>query len=272
MLSQPGQPPVPVSLSTAPPLLVLGLVVSFLLGVWDGKSELPQSIVFQDWVPDGGAGAGLPPGPPSLRGCCGSPAEFRWVFLDSAEGATAGTPFRTRVLALDAQGRQARPSDCGELRVGLGLSGRARLSRDTSPTAWRNSELDLNIENERAEVVEAEVRIERGKEVLQHTSRISFASGPARGFSLRLRRASSTTTATGDGDQPTGWWPLGVQLDVIVSTQDRFGNAVPLDRSLSETLALRCNYFELVEDQLRNPEADVAIAAPAGVHCLVEGR
>jgi mannosyl-oligosaccharide alpha-1,2-mannosidase len=132
--------------------------------------------------------------------------------------------------------------------VGLGLSGRARLSRDTSPTAWRNSELDLNIENERAEVVEAEVRIERGKKVLQHTSRISFASGPARGFSLRLRRASSKgQRATGDGDQPTGWWPLGVQLDVLVSMQDRFGNAVPLDRSLSESLALRCNYFEGID-------------------------
>lgn len=163
---------------------------------------------------------------PSLRGCCGEPTEFHWVFLDSADTAIAGAPFRTRVFALDAQGRQARPSACGELRVDMGLSGRARLSPASSVRAWRNAELRLDIESDIAEVVEAEVRIESpnlNSDTLLHTSLIRFASGPAYTFSIRLRQPGGSSSSSGNS------WPTKSRLEVIVTSQDRFGNPAALE-------------------------------------------
>jgi len=174
---------------------------------------------------------------PSLRGCCGAPIEFHWVFLDSADTATAGSPFRTRVLALDAQGRQARPSACGELRVDMGLSGRARLSPASSVRAWRRAELRLDIESELAGVVEAEVRIESpnaNADVLLHTSQIRFGSGPAHTFAIRLQSpglAAAEHHHSAKGSSANGPWPTKSPLKVIVATQDRFGNPAMLARA-----------------------------------------
>ncbi|CAK9063785.1 unnamed protein product [Durusdinium trenchii] len=73
--------------------------------------------------------------------------KFRWLFLDSTEKAVAGQPFRTVLLARDSRGRQARPAACDALRASL-------------PLAWRLGQLEFHIENELAEVIDAEVRIE----------------------------------------------------------------------------------------------------------------
>lgn len=185
---------------------------------------------------------------PSLRGCCGTPTQFHWVFLDSAAKAIAGSPFRTRVFALDAQGRQARPSACGELRVDMGLSGRARLSAASSLRAWRNAELRLDIENDIAEVVEAEVRIENpgsNSDVLLHTSQIRFASGPVHTFSISVRHPGAELpkpSGTPQGASLGGPWPTKTRLQVVVSRQDRLGNPVSFaGQSLSGKLLLRSN-------------------------------
>jgi len=227
---------------------------------WD--RELPQRITHVA-IPSGNDV--VPPAqPPSLRGCCGAPTQFHWVFLDGGKEATAGTPFRTRVFALDAQGRQARASACGALRVDLGLSGRARLSQASSALSWRRgAELQLDIENEMAEVVEAEVRIESPiptADVLLHSSQIRFASGPAHTFALSVQSRGDTKTGQagevrkgGSSASPaTMIWPVRVQLEVLVTVQDRFGNLAPVSSSISmtarkEQVRLRCSRPQSIE-------------------------
>lgn len=205
--------------------------------VWEDRAGQPQRITHEVLPPGQSTDARLQAGAtPALRGCCGAPTEFLWVFLDSAKEAVAGKPFRTRVFARDAKGRQARPADCDMLRVDLGLSGRARLSR---VPAWRRAELELDIENEKAEVVEAEVRIESPDptaDVLLHTSSIRFASGPAHRFVLEVRQRSAHR-----GTSASTAWPIGTMLEVAVSTQDRFGNRVPLIAAGLGGLAIRSN-------------------------------
>lgn len=182
------------------------------------NADLPQRIK-QTW----GSSIAASMQSPSLRGCCGAPTEFHWVFLDSTDSVAVGSPFRTRVLALDAKGRQAQPSACGQLRVHVGLSGRARLSGATSPNGpWHNAELNLDIESDHAEVVQAEVRIEHpdpNADTLLHSSQIRFVSGPVHSFAIRLQHTGSSATATGGNS-----WPTASILEVFVSTQDRFGN------------------------------------------------
>lgn len=167
---------------------------------------------------------------PSLRGCCGAPTEFQWVFLDG-EGTSAGSPFRTRVFALDAQGRQARPAACGELRVDVELSGQARLSPSTPLKGWNNAELRLDIENHLAEVIDAEVRIESpnsNADVLLHSSQIRFASGPAYTFFIRVQHPGTYLDATAQGEQKDTVFPTNANLEVFVVTHDRFGNLAKL--------------------------------------------
>lgn len=235
----------------SPLLLFLMAVVMLLLpsGDDDGDREraLPARITQVAHRP----GEPFRPssGTPALRGCCGAPTEFHWVFLDAADTATAGSPFRTRVFALDSQGRQAQPAACAELRVDMGLSGRARLSPASSVHAWRNAELLLDIESEVAEVVEAEVRIESpnsGSDTLLTSSSIRFASGPASAFSIRMRLPGSVSAplhSAFQGLSVSGPWPTKSRLEVVISTQDRHGNPAALgggDHSLQlETLMLR---------------------------------
>lgn len=169
--------------------------------------------------------------PPSLRGCCGDPTEFHWVFLDGA-GTAVGNPFHTRVFALDAQGRQARPAACGALRVDVELSGQARLSPFTPLRGWRNGELRLDIENHLAEVVDAEVRIESpnsNADVLLHSSQIRFASGPAHTFFIHVQHPGGHFDAkVGKGHQQDTSFPTNAKLEASVVTHDRFGNQAKL--------------------------------------------
>merc|ERR1719183_942494 len=107
----------------------------------------------------------------------------------------------------------------------MGLSGRARLSPSSSTNAWRNAELRLDIESEKAEVVQAQVRIESpnaNSDVLLHSSQISFASGPAHTFSIRLLYPGGTgTRSRGSSVAVGGPWPTRSPLEVVVSPQDR---------------------------------------------------
>lgn len=165
---------------------------------------------------------------PALRGCCGEPTEFQWLFLDGSDQAEAGRPFRTLLVARDARGRQARPASCGALRVALDLSGKAQLSGVTLPFAWRRAELELSIVNELAEVVKAEVRIESPHaeaDVLLHTSQIRFTSGPVHSFSLSVEGPQNNGMAA---RRPGGGWPAFQLLTVVASTKDRFGNPTML--------------------------------------------
>lgn len=221
-----------LQLGPSPLALLVAAAACLLLPTgWRGavtgeRDTLPQRILFEA---PGRPVEGAPPveelRTPALRGCCGAPTEFRWIFLDDSQEAVAGRPFRTRLLARDALGRQARPADCGALRVDLGLTGRAHLSMATSPQAWRMSELELYIENEHAEVVEAEVRIESpnpAADVLLQSSRIRFASGPPHNFVFRVLRHSGSSTSQ---ELPaSSSWPARTALEIVVQTQDRFGN------------------------------------------------
>lgn len=78
--------------------------------------------------------------------------------------------------------------------------------------------MQLDIENEAAEWVSAEVSIEGpavSTDVLQHTSRIQFVSGPASKFSIR------------SPDNSGGGWTAQVFVEVVVYSEDRFGNQGP---------------------------------------------
>ncbi|CAE7580306.1 unnamed protein product [Symbiodinium sp. CCMP2592] len=59
----------------------------------------------------------------SMRGSGAAVVEFRWYFLDdAATGVPVGSAFRTRLAALDAQGR---PAKCDGLRVNVSQEPRA---------------------------------------------------------------------------------------------------------------------------------------------------
>eukprot|EP00930_Biecheleria_cincta_P094238 TRINITY_DN8513_c0_g1_i2.p1 TRINITY_DN8513_c0_g1~~TRINITY_DN8513_c0_g1_i2.p1 ORF type:complete len:857 (+),score=181.54 TRINITY_DN8513_c0_g1_i2:132-2702(+) len=209
-------------------LMLVAAVLCFMFlpnGFAGGSAEgyqLPQRITTQATGSNSSTLSQQFP-PPALRGCCGEPTEFQWLFLDGSDQAEAGRPFRTLLVARDARGRQARPASCGALRVALDLSGKARLSGGTLPLAWRRAELELPIENEFAEVVKAEVRIESPlpeADVLLHTSQIRFASGPAHSFLLSVEGPEDGANV----GRRSGGWPVFQLLTVIASMKDRFGN------------------------------------------------
>lgn len=213
--------------------------------------------------------------PPFLRGCCGEPAEFRWVFFDDVLGAVAGKPFRTRVVALDAWGRHARPSSCRNLwtRVDLSSPNHAfpRLSSDTSYPSWRGAELWLNIESETTGEVEAEVRIAKSSkiysEILMQSSHIKFEAGPPFALEILVRRPD-------DGDDLLSGMrlPLGELLGISVGLRDRFGNEVPLSPTEGNGLALRSNssFVEFIPDDGRLT-LDAAGKAKCSIRCTMEG-
>mmetsp|Transcript_55066 Transcript_55066/g.98222 ORF Transcript_55066/g.98222 Transcript_55066/m.98222 type:complete len:835 (-) Transcript_55066:72-2576(-) len=249
-------------------LLILTAAVSCLVFIptefegANGASDLPHTITSQV-----ASDLSALPLRPALRGCCGEPAEFRWLFLERADEAVAGQPFRTRLVARDSKGRQARPAACGALRVGLDLSGRAHLSKGTLPSVWRNSELELHIENELAEVVQAEVRIESPDpeaDVLLHTSQIRFASGPTQSFSLRVESEDSEQLAA------SGSWPIGRQLVVTVSTQDRFGNPTPKSDLLGGgNLHLRSSAGQSILEM--RPSGALTVDSSGEAHATIRG-
>eukprot|EP00929_Paragymnodinium_shiwhaense_P118299 TRINITY_DN90237_c0_g1_i1.p1 TRINITY_DN90237_c0_g1~~TRINITY_DN90237_c0_g1_i1.p1 ORF type:complete len:874 (+),score=114.23 TRINITY_DN90237_c0_g1_i1:164-2785(+) len=212
-------------------VFILTMIISLWIGDEDDfSSEEPTRIVHQDLQ---GSSPLLPLSPTSLRGCCGKPAEFRWVFLDGDVGATVGTPFRTRVIAVDAQGRQARPAACEQLRVDLDLSsGHAHLSAATSPPRWYGAELSLDIESEVAGLVKAEVRIASpnpAADVLLHTSEIRFSSGPVDTLDIYfLDSAPVDSLQDAPRKDKRAAWPPGSNVVVTVVLQDRFGNRLPL--------------------------------------------
>lgn len=216
-------------------IAVISAILCFLIlpGERLEDRELPQRITSE--AVDSGAHPGALP-VPNLRGCCGEPTEFRWLFLDSTEKAVAGQPFRTVLLARDSRGRQARPAACDALRVGVDLSGKAHLSGASLPLAWRLGQLEFHIENELAEVIDAEVRIESPDpeaDVLLHTSQIRFMSGPSHSFAIELQLADSGSPMTGSS------LPLRRELSLTVTTKDQFGNLTPLNRSVGGQLMLR---------------------------------
>lgn len=261
-------------------LLVLAVLAAILCFLIPGErlegQELPQRITSEAIKSD--LQTALPV--PALRGCCGEPMEFRWLFLGSSEKAVAGQPFRTVLVARDSKGRQARPAACDALRVGVDLSGKAHLSGAFLPLSWRLGQLEFHIENELAEVVEAEVRIESPDpeaDVLLHTSQIHFTSGPLHSFAIRLELADQSATSPAT----RGSWPLRQEVCVTVMTKDQFGNPTPLNSSggfILRTSAQR-NTLEMrptsgILDMSSTGEAQVFLTAlrPGPVEIWVEAR
>jgi len=254
-------------------LLVLAVIAAILCFLIPGErlegQELPQRITSEAVNTD------LQPFPvPALRGCCGEPTEFRWLFLDS-EKAVAGQPFRTMLVARDSRGRQARTAACDALRVGVDLSGKAHLSGAFLPFSWRLGQLEFHIENEFAEVVEAEVRIESPDpeaDVLLHTSQIHFTSGPLHSFALRVELSDKSTSK--------GSWPLRREVAVTVTTKDQFGNPTAFNttggylvlRSSAQQKALEMRPANGVLDMSKTGEAKVFLTAlrPGPVDIWVE--
>mmetsp|Transcript_30342 Transcript_30342/g.66417 ORF Transcript_30342/g.66417 Transcript_30342/m.66417 type:complete len:793 (-) Transcript_30342:91-2469(-) len=165
----------------------------------------------------------------ALRGCCGQPRDFRWIL---PEGAAVGEIVRTRVVALDNNGRPAQSAACSQLRVNVSLSGSARIANTSSLMIWQSGEIQLDIENNVAEVVEAEVRIEGqspGADALLYTSRIKFVAVKPELLKLYLQPVGAGRPATFKREgKRTHVWPVRMMLEAVVIAEDRFGNRVSL--------------------------------------------
>lgn len=163
----------------------------------------------------------------ALRGCCGQPAAFRWVLPQAP--ARAGELLRTRLLAVDAQGRPARATACAALHVNVSLSGNARV---VGTAAWRGSELHLDLVNEAAEEADAQVRIQgpdQSSDALLHTARVSWVPGLVERFNLSVGPVGGGGALEGAGaDTSSQQWPTQVVLEARLSGVDRFGNEVDL--------------------------------------------
>lgn len=164
----------------------------------------------------------------SLRGCCGEPVEFRWAFTEG--GSAVGEPLRTRILALDASGRPASAFACSLLRFNIILSGRAQLARPIEELQWQGGELQVDIDNFVAEVVDAEMRIESPNptaDVLLFSATFQFVPGLPEEFKLDLRPLGSQRS--GNMPKPADGVitiPSLTTLDVVLEAHDRFGNRV----------------------------------------------
>lgn len=149
---------------------------------------------------------------PSLRGCRGEPAEFIWIFPEDDYRATVDTPYRTRLVALDKFGRRARPEGAASIRADLALNGQGRPQ--LIPAGWQDAELALDIETDKSETVQAEIRIEsQGSDPLLQAKQIEFAPGPLHSYHLEF---------IGD----TNEWITNSWLQATVTAHDRFGNPV----------------------------------------------
>lgn len=174
---------------------------------------------------------------PALRGGASQPSEFRWS--NSAVHGTAGTPFSASLLALTSRGRPARTSVVSALRANVSLSGNARLAVSSPGLTWRNSELQLVLENEVAETVEVKVHLfdENAYAPLDvPTLKVVFSPAPAHTYSLRalpvgtqLQGVSSSEASRENstiGNRSHLKFPTQIVVDVIVRARDRFGNEV----------------------------------------------
>jgi len=235
---------------------------------------------------------GILPHAPALRGCCGAPSELKWVFLDGASaGVSVGTPFRTRFLALDAQGRPARASDCGLLRVNVTFGeGHARLSSETPLLSWENNELRLDILDQVAETVSIEVQIQGpglGGPLL-YSSRVRFSAGAAVDYGLKILGPS-----LGSGSWPSfpprskhdsvplafnasgARLPTLVVLEVSLTARDRFGNQVPSSALLASNDSSTCDGLTLRSASrsldILSPGARFAASAEGEAKALVRG-
>lgn len=181
-----------------------------------------------------GKDASRPVQSPPLRGCRGSPVEFQWLIPQSTTPhvhAIAGTPLRTEVLAFDAQGRRARATDCSKLLLSVDIGGHARLSQNRSQLVWEDGKLFLDIEDEIAEDVDVELRIENpilGANRTLHRLRIKFTAGRAHKFDVNVRPANSALAKTMwpliNGSNSA--WSTHLVLEVILFAWDEFGNVV----------------------------------------------
>eukprot|EP00913_Durusdinium_trenchii_P014931 g14005.t1 len=221
-------------------IAVISAILCFLIlpGERLEDRELPQRITSE--AVDSGAHPGALP-VPNLRGCCGEPTEFRWLFLDSTEKAVAGQPFRTVLLARDSRGRQARPAACDALRVGVDLSGKAHLSGASLPLAWRLGQLEFHIENELAEVIDAEVRIESPDPEARIASIGRFWLSNDRLEPPVAKGAFADRHHEGPAECPAA--PARSEneapIGLAAGCQDQFGNLTPLNRSVGGQLMLR---------------------------------
>ncbi|CAK0824949.1 unnamed protein product [Prorocentrum cordatum] len=172
-----------LALSSKPALATPALVA--LLSLLQ-RAFVPVADVQEGFLPELRAAAdqdGVPAADTTaLRGCCGEPAAFRWVLPEAP--ARAGELLRTRLLAVDAQGRPARATACATLRVNVSLQPRRRLgsflqlalqreratwrrrpacrsghARAVGVAAWRGHELHLDLVSEVAEEADVQVRI-----------------------------------------------------------------------------------------------------------------
>lgn len=183
----------------------------------------------------------------ALRGCCGAPVEFRWIFPDG-EARAGKMPFVTRLAAFDAVGRPANAALCAALRVNVSISGRGRLSTATSQLSWRGPELQLEIEDEVAEEVSAEVRIEStavASDALLHTSRIHFRPGKEVRYYLRLQPIGLSdgphVGVSANGGEGGGTWPTRVVFDCVLLARDEFRNRVAVTSEAVSRLQLRAD-------------------------------
>jgi mannosyl-oligosaccharide alpha-1,2-mannosidase len=224
----------------------------------------------------------------SLRGCCGLPVEFEWVFNKSQ--GTVNEPFITRLFALDTQGRPASVIACSQLRVNVKFSGSAKLAAATANLVWRGAELPIEIENEIAEDITAEVRIEsplKDSDALLHTASVSFSAGKALKYHLRLQplQSSSRSTEADAGKKATKktsqrlWsgspparneWPLHTYNDAVLTSEDQFGNRVALDASAIRGLSLSASSPGVKVAQITQSEDETY--AHARVTCTQPGR
>lgn len=188
----------------------------------------------------------------SMRGG-GDPVAFRWLLQSgAAEGVPAGNIFRTRLLALDAQGRPARR--CEHIQVNVSVGGHGRLSNLSTLGNWVNSEMALDIEDEVAEALDASIRIRiPGQEMFTHRSQLRFTKAPVQDVRLSLRPlVLSTRAGSGPHNTSNRTWPTLVVHEVIVSALDRFGNEIAASDLVGDGNGI-CNGF-MIQSPSRSAE------------------
>eukprot|EP00930_Biecheleria_cincta_P024572 TRINITY_DN17578_c0_g1_i1.p1 TRINITY_DN17578_c0_g1~~TRINITY_DN17578_c0_g1_i1.p1 ORF type:complete len:792 (+),score=146.91 TRINITY_DN17578_c0_g1_i1:186-2561(+) len=162
----------------------------------------------------------------SMRGG-GDPVAFQWLFQSgAAAGVPAGSVVRTRLLALDAQGRPARR--CEHIHVNVSVGGHGRLSNLTALRHWVNSELAVDFVDEVAELLDASIRISiNNQEMFTHRSQFRFNKAPVRYVQLSVRPVVlSSKAGSSGGNTSNRTWPTLVVHEILVSAQDHFGNEI----------------------------------------------
>lgn len=207
----------------------------------------------------------------ALRGCCGQPTQFRWVYAD--KDGSVSSPFPTRLLALDALGRPASRAACAALKVNVSIGGHGRLTHATATMVWKGPELALDIESRVAEALDVQVRIESPNidaDTLLYSSSFRFAPGTLHRYDLRLQpvgqeRASAFASTESAVSPPRSTWPAQTVLDVVLSARDDFGNVVAMPEGDVGRMRLKANHPDL---QVQSPfKAEGRHGALARVLC-----